>query len=128
MVVAEIHAHHDRRGSGTRANIDHFVIGPAGVFEDRKSRLVRVDTPAARKKRCQRDPGGTSRCIGRGERSGVEAIRVNVRIAMRHSARCRGRPRHGALSASRLRAIQIVVRACKAYERVAVVGCGTDEV
>ena len=32
MVVAEIHALYDRRVSGTRANIDHFVIGPAGVF------------------------------------------------------------------------------------------------
>jgi hypothetical protein len=32
VVGAEIHALHDRRVSGTRANIDHFVIGPAGVF------------------------------------------------------------------------------------------------
>jgi Nuclease-related domain len=30
--VAEIHALHDRRVSGSRANIDLFVIGPAGVF------------------------------------------------------------------------------------------------
>jgi hypothetical protein len=68
VVVAEIHALHDRRVSGTRANIDHFVLGPADVFDGRKSRLVRVDTPEARKKRRQRDPRGTLRCIGRGER------------------------------------------------------------
>jgi Nuclease-related domain len=30
--VAEIHALHGRRVSGTRANIDRFVMGPAGVF------------------------------------------------------------------------------------------------
>ena len=38
------------------------------LLEGRKSRLVRVDTPEARKKRRQRDPRGTLRCIGRGER------------------------------------------------------------
>ena len=48
------------------------------LLDGRKSRLVRVDTPEARKKRRQRDPKGTLRCIGRGERRQATLRHLNV--------------------------------------------------
>ena len=47
------------------------------LLDGRRSRLVRVDTPEARKKRRQRDPRGTLRCIGRGERSASATRRIH---------------------------------------------------
>jgi Nuclease-related domain len=69
VVVAEIHALHDRRVSGTRANIDHFVIGPAGVFViDAKRHQGRGLVRRARRHRAQGPARGEAR--GRAARVG----------------------------------------------------------
>ena len=49
--------------TGEKAAVMQQLIG------GRRSRLIRSDTTEARKKRHQRSPEGTLRCIGRGERS-----------------------------------------------------------
>jgi hypothetical protein len=49
--------------SGDKAAVMQQLMG------GRRSRLVRSETDEARKKRRQRDPKGTLRCIGRGERT-----------------------------------------------------------
>ena len=54
------------------------------LLDGRRSRVRHADTQEARKKRRQRTDDGTLRCIGRGERSGPEAIQVTVHIATRH--------------------------------------------
>ena len=46
------------------------------LIDGRRSRLIRSDTTEARKKRHQRSPEGTLRCIGRGERSRDDDIDV----------------------------------------------------
>ena len=48
--------------TGDKAAVMQQLIG------GRRSRLIRSDTAEARKKRHQRSPEGTLRCIGRGER------------------------------------------------------------
>ena len=55
--------------TGEKAAVMHQLIG------GRRSRLIRSDTAEARKKRHQRSPEGTSRCIGRGERARPFATR-----------------------------------------------------
>ena len=44
------------------------------LIDGRRSRLIRSDTAEARKKRHQRSPEGTLRCIGRGESVGTRGL------------------------------------------------------
>jgi hypothetical protein len=60
--------------TGEKAAVMQQLIG------GRRSRLIRSDTAEARKKRHQRSPEGTLRCIGRGERSRPDNLRLIVRI------------------------------------------------
>ena len=58
--------------TGEKAAVMQQLIG------GRRSRLIRSDTTEARKKRHQRSPEGTLRCIGRGERSQASSGDLNV--------------------------------------------------
>ena len=63
--------------TGEKAAVMRQLIG------GRRSRLIRSDTTEARKKRHERSPEGTLRCIGRGERGcpATNDLPVAMRLA-----------------------------------------------
>ena len=58
--------------TGEKAAVMQQLIG------GRRSRLIRSDTAEARKKRHQRSPEGSLRCIGRGERRQTSTTDLHV--------------------------------------------------
>jgi hypothetical protein len=63
--------------TGEKAAVMQQLIG------GRRSQLIRSDTTEARKKRHQRSPEGTLRCIGRGERDSPATtdLPITMRLA-----------------------------------------------